>query len=66
MLEVGKKFCNLFTDLLNPTSNSIYQKIGFRKIGESKHFKLTERKGLTGLALFHSLFCLTSEYTFSE
>jgi GNAT superfamily N-acetyltransferase len=39
-LKSGKKFCNLFTDLLNPTSNSIYQKIGYRKIGESKHFKL--------------------------
>jgi GNAT superfamily N-acetyltransferase len=40
-LKSGKKFCNLFTDLLNPTSNSIYQKIGYRKIGESKHFKLS-------------------------
>lgn len=39
-LKSGKKFCNLFTDLLNPTSNSIYQKIGYRQIGESKHFKL--------------------------
>jgi predicted GNAT family acetyltransferase len=39
-LKSGKKFCNLFTDLLNPTSNSIYQKIGYRKLGESKHFKL--------------------------
>jgi len=39
-LKSGKKFCNLFTDLMNPTSNSIYQKIGYRKIGESKHFKL--------------------------
>jgi predicted GNAT family acetyltransferase len=42
-LKSGKKFCNLFTDLLNPTSNSIYQKIGYRKIGESKHFKLPEK-----------------------
>jgi len=25
MLDNGKSFCNLFTDLLNPTSNSIYQ-----------------------------------------
>jgi len=39
-LKSGKTFCNLFTDLLNPTSNSIYQKIGYRKIGESKHFTL--------------------------
>ena len=33
-----KPICNLYTDLLNPTSNSIYQKIGFKKVGESKHF----------------------------
>ncbi len=33
-----KKFASLFTDLLNPTSNSIYQKIGFRKIGENVHW----------------------------
>jgi predicted GNAT family acetyltransferase len=42
-LKSGKKFCNLFTDLLNPTSNSIYQKIGYCRIGESKHFKLPEK-----------------------
>ncbi|MEP7288262.1 MAG: GNAT family N-acetyltransferase [Chloroflexota bacterium] len=28
-LESGKAFCTLFTDLNNPTSNSIYQKIGY-------------------------------------
>jgi len=39
MLNNGKAFCNLFTDLLNPTSNSIYQKVGYKKIGESMHFK---------------------------
>ena len=37
-LKAGKKLCNLFTDLKNPTSNSIYQKIGYWKVGESKHF----------------------------
>lgn len=34
----GKKFTNLFTDLTNPTSNSIYQKIGFVKIGQNIHY----------------------------
>lgn len=29
MLDSGKRFCFLFTDLANPTSNSIYQKIGY-------------------------------------
>lgn len=38
----GKKFCNLFTDLANPTSNSIYQKIGYQKIGESMHLNFCE------------------------
>ena len=33
-----KPICNLCTDLLNPTSNSIYQKIGYEKIGESKRY----------------------------
>ncbi len=32
LLEEGNKFCFLFTDLGNPTSNSIYQKIGYRPI----------------------------------
>jgi predicted GNAT family acetyltransferase len=41
-LKSGKKFCNLFTDLMNPTSNSIYQRIGYRKVGEAKHFSLPD------------------------
>jgi predicted GNAT family acetyltransferase len=32
VLESGKKFCCLYTDLANPTSNSIYQKIGYHPI----------------------------------
>jgi uncharacterized protein len=28
-------FCSLYTDLANPTSNSIYQKIGYQPIGDS-------------------------------
>lgn len=38
VLKKGKRFCNLFTDLSNPTSNKIYNNIGYKKIGESKHF----------------------------
>lgn len=41
-IDNGKKKCNLFTDLSNPTSNSIYQKIGYKKIGESIHLVLKE------------------------
>ena len=32
LLDSGRKFCFLFTDLANPTSNSIYQKIGYRPV----------------------------------
>jgi predicted GNAT family acetyltransferase len=32
MLDSGKSFCCLYTDLTNSTSNSIYQKIGYRPV----------------------------------
>jgi uncharacterized protein len=32
LLDSGFKFCTLFTDLGNPTSNSIYQRIGYTPI----------------------------------
>ncbi len=38
MLDVGKKFCMLYTDATNPTSNGIYQKIGYNEIATSKNF----------------------------
>ncbi len=34
LLDGGYEFCSLFTDLANPTSNSIYQKIGYRSLGD--------------------------------
>jgi hypothetical protein len=33
-LDSGKEFCTLFTDLSNPTSNSIYQKIGYKPVAD--------------------------------
>ncbi len=30
LLNDGNEFCFLYTDAANPTSNSIYQKIGYR------------------------------------
>jgi RimJ/RimL family protein N-acetyltransferase len=33
-LETGKQFVTLFTDLANPTSNHIYQQIGYRPVGD--------------------------------
>jgi predicted GNAT family acetyltransferase len=32
LLSSGKKFCVLYADLLNPTSNSIYQKMGYHPV----------------------------------
>lgn len=34
------KFCVLYTDMLNPTSNKIYQEIGYKKLIDSVHLKL--------------------------
>lgn len=44
LLDGGKTFCNLFTDLSNPSSNSIYQKIGYELLGYSKDFMFIERE----------------------
>lgn len=35
LLQQGYSFCSLYTDLANPTSNSIYKKIGYNKISDS-------------------------------
>ncbi len=32
LLDSGYRFCTLFTDLANPTSNDIYQQIGYRPV----------------------------------
>lgn len=34
LLNDGYKFCSLFTDLSNPTSNDIYSKIGYKPIAD--------------------------------
>ncbi len=46
MLDAGKEFCVLYTDLSNPTSNKIYQEIGYQEVSDSKLF------------LFESMFAL--------
>ena len=35
-LDRGKRFCALYTDLANPVSNSIYQKIGYSPLCDSQ------------------------------
>lgn len=34
LLESGREFCSLFTDRANPTSNHIYQVIGYRPVAD--------------------------------
>jgi predicted GNAT family acetyltransferase len=35
LFEGGRRFCFLYTDLANPTSNAIYERIGYRRVAES-------------------------------
>jgi predicted GNAT family acetyltransferase len=35
LLDGGRRFCFLYTDLANPTSNAIYERIGYVKIAEA-------------------------------
>ena len=43
-LDSGKKFCFLYTDLNNPTSNRIYQKIGYEFVCESRQYHFVAEK----------------------
>ena len=38
-LDEGYRFCALFADRANPTSNSIYQRMGYEPAGESLHVR---------------------------
>jgi predicted GNAT family acetyltransferase len=37
LLSEGRQYCFLYTDLANPTSNNIYQKIGYVAVCDSAH-----------------------------
>jgi hypothetical protein len=39
-LDRGRRFCFLFTDLANPTSNRIYQAIGYRPVTDVDQWRL--------------------------
>ena len=36
MLDRGRRFCFLYTDLANPTSNAIYVRIGYERVCDSR------------------------------
>ncbi|MBN1285742.1 MAG: GNAT family N-acetyltransferase [Anaerolineae bacterium] len=42
LLDGGYKFCSLYTDLANPTSNHIYQAIGYRPICDAQEYLFSE------------------------
>jgi predicted GNAT family acetyltransferase len=39
LLDGGRTFCFLFTDLANPTSNSIYQRIGYEPVSDADQWR---------------------------
>lgn len=39
LLDSGWQYCTLFTDLANPISNSIYQKIGYRPVCDYEQYR---------------------------
>jgi RimJ/RimL family protein N-acetyltransferase len=39
-LEAGRRFCCLYTDRANPTSNAIYRRIGYLPIGDVTEYEL--------------------------
>jgi predicted GNAT family acetyltransferase len=43
LLDSGKSFCALFTDLANPTSNGIYQRIGYQPGGDFREIRFVAR-----------------------
>lgn len=41
LLERGRRFCFLYTDLANPTANAIYERIGYVRVCTSRQVRLT-------------------------
>jgi predicted GNAT family acetyltransferase len=39
LLAAGRRFCFLYTDLANPTSNRIYQRIGYERVCDSAEIR---------------------------
>ena len=42
LLDQGRKYCFLFTDLANPTSNHIYQAIGYQAVGDMHEYRFED------------------------
>lgn len=44
MLDSGKAFCSLFTNLANPTPNHIYQQIGYRPLEDFQVYRFAPKQ----------------------
>jgi len=42
LLDEGRKFCFLYTDLANPVSNHVYQKIGYEPVTDATVYSFSE------------------------
>jgi len=42
LLDEGRKFCFLYTDLANPVSNHVYQKIGYEPVTDASVYSFSE------------------------
>ena len=42
MLDEGRRFCFLYTDLGNPTSNAIYQRVGYEPVTDVMDFNFSD------------------------
>jgi len=45
LLGRGRRFCFLYTDLANPTSNAIYTRLGYEAVCDSRELAFTTRPG---------------------
>jgi predicted GNAT family acetyltransferase len=41
LMDRGNRYCALYTDLANPTSNAIYQRIGYEHLCDAAEYELS-------------------------
>lgn len=46
LLDQGRPGCTLFTNLANPTSNKIYERIGYRRVGSAYRYAFAPRSAI--------------------
>ena len=56
LLKAGRRFCCLYTDVANPTSNSIYAKIGYRPVRDDVELDFEASEPSAASRLFRFFF----------